>query len=137
MSSLGERHANAAIASAVKTAQRLDVNVSVAVADAGGHLVAFRRCDGASRISINMAIDKAFTAAMLELATADLAPLTQPAAPLFGLGTAERGRIVTFGGGIPIVITGQCWGGVGVGGGTVDQDAEIANAGAHAAETIE
>ena len=136
MRSLEYQHAEAAVTSALDAADNLDVHVCAAVVDAGGHLLAFRRQDGSSRVSINMAINKAFTAAMLEMATADLGPLTQPAAPLFGLETAERGRIVSFGGGVPVFVDGSSLGAVGVSGGTVEQDVRIAEAGAEAAAAL-
>lgn len=106
--------------------------VSVAVVDGGGHLVAFQRMDGAEIAGPVLARDKAFTAVAHRTATADLAALVAPGGELAGMYAADRGRYVCFPGGVPL------WsrsadgdavvGGVGVSGGTADQDAACAAA---------
>jgi uncharacterized protein GlcG (DUF336 family) len=122
---------------AIKEATRVGALVSVAVVDAGGHLMAFQRMDGAEIAGPALAEGKAYTAVAHRIATADLAPLVQPGGEMFGL--ASMNRFVCFGGGIPL------WnehgegerviGGVGVSGGTVDQDAACAEAAAALWET--
>ena len=68
--------------------------------------------------SIEVAIDKAFTAASLGMSTEELAGMAQPGQPLFGINTTNGGRIVIFGGGIPLMRDGEVVGSVGASGGT-------------------
>jgi corrinoid adenosyltransferase len=119
--------------SAIARATELGVPVSIAVVDAGGHVVIKARMDGAPLISVRMAEDKAYTSAATNLPTSDLHPLVQPGEPLYELIAAEAGRVITFGGGSPLRSQDeQVTGGVGVSGGTVEQDAEIAGTAARA-----
>lgn len=113
---------------------------SVAVIDSGRELLAFARMDGALLASPPIAQAKAYTARSMNSATKDLDRLAQPGAALFGIHTAHAavGRtLVTFGGGVPIVIDGDIVGAVGVAGGSPDQDHEIASAGAAAVALAE
>lgn len=99
--------------------------------DAGGHLVAFQRMDGAEIAGPVLAPGKAYTAVAHRMSTADLAPLVVPGGELYGL---AGDRYVCFGGGIPLGEPGKghrVVGAVGVSGGTVAQDvacAEVATA---------
>jgi uncharacterized protein GlcG (DUF336 family) len=116
---------------AVKQAGREGALISVAVVDAGGHLVAFQRMDGAEIAGPVLAPGKAYTAVAHRMSTADLAPLVVPGGELYGL---AGDRYVCFGGGIPLSEPGKdhrVVGAVGVSGGTVAQDvacAEVATA---------
>lgn len=101
----------------------------IAVVDAGGNLLAFHRMDESLLASIEIAINKAFTAVMLKMETSKLAELAKPDGELFGINNAYNGRIVTFGGGIPIFKNGKLIGAIGVSGGTVDEDVVVAKAG--------
>ncbi len=102
--------------------------VSVAVLDAGRDLVAFGRLDDATLASVEIAQNKAFTARSLNMSTADLAPLTQPGAWLWGIERTDRRPLVPFAGGLPLYRAGRVVGAVGVAGGSDEQDAEIAAA---------
>jgi uncharacterized protein GlcG (DUF336 family) len=93
----------------------------VAVVDAGGHLVAFLRQDGALIGSIDLAIDKAATARIFDKTTSDLATLAQSGKPLFGIQESNAGKVVIFGGGVPVVLDGNI-------AGTVEQDIAVAEA---------
>jgi uncharacterized protein GlcG (DUF336 family) len=104
--------------------------VSVAVVDAGGHLVAFERMDGAEIAGPVLARDKAYTAVAHRCATADLAAPSAPGGELAGLASADGGRYVCFGGGLPLWWDGRVVGGVGVSGGTAEQDVACATAAA-------
>ena len=104
--------------------------VSVAVVDAGGHLVAFQRMDAAEIAGPVLARDKAYTAVAHRCATADLAAASAPGAELAGLSSADGGRYVCFAGGVPLWSSGRVVGGVGVSGGTAAQDAASADAAA-------
>jgi len=109
----------------------LEINkpMCIAVVDSGGHLLAFHRMDGALLASIEIAVNKAFTAVMLKVETSKLAELAKPGGELFGVDSSHRGRIVIFGGGIPIFNDEKLLGAVGVSGGTVDEDMIVAKAG--------
>lgn len=106
--------------------------VSVAVVDAGGHLVAFTRMDGAEIAGPVLAPDKAYTAVANRTATHELAEQAAPGGPLFGLHSHASGRFVIFGGGVPLRLGDQVVGAVGVSGGTVTEDVACANAGERA-----
>jgi uncharacterized protein GlcG (DUF336 family) len=114
------------IEAALTTSETMQVPVSVAVLDSGRELVAFARQDGAPLLSAEVAQAKAFTARSLNMATGDVGPLTQPGAPLFGLEVSSRHRLVSFAGGRPVEVDSTVVGAVGVSGGTVEQDDEIA-----------
>jgi uncharacterized protein GlcG (DUF336 family) len=113
---------------------------NIAVVDAGGALVAFTRQDGALIGSIDLAIGKAITARLFDKRTSDLAKMAQPGAPLFGIEQSNGGKVVIFGGGLPVLIGGKIVGAVGTSAGTVEQDIAVAEAAAAAvneARTIE
>ncbi|KKM11465.1 hypothetical protein SY88_08605 [Clostridiales bacterium PH28_bin88] len=103
-------------------AEAIGVPVVVAVVDTGGNLVALHRMDGALLGSLDIAINKAFTAAAFKMETGRLSTLAAPGSPLFGINTTNGGRVVTFGGGFPLAGEGRVFGGIGVSGGTVDED---------------
>ena len=117
------------IAAAKAKAEKIGVPMVIAVVDGGGNLVAQQRMDGALLVSIDISRNKAYTAVAVKIATQDLAPLTQSGEALFGLHTTDGGRIVIFGGGIPLVSNDEIVGGIGVSGGSVEQDVECAQAG--------
>lgn len=101
---------------------RLGIAISAAVVDAGGHLIAFGRMDGAEIAGPTLATDKAFTAVAHSTSTAELAVLAAPGGELFGLQANGGGRYVIFGGGIPLRTGGMIVGGVGVSGSTSEND---------------
>lgn len=116
------------VAAAHAEAQRHAVLVSAAVVDAGGHLIAFGRMDGAEIAGPTLAVDKAFTAVANRISTAELAGLAAPGGELFGLHATAGGRFVIFGGGIPVTVDGIVVGGIGVSGATAAQDDACARA---------
>ncbi|WP_047866687.1 GlcG/HbpS family heme-binding protein [Rubrobacter aplysinae] len=117
------------VAAAEEKARQIGQPMNIAVAEVGGHLKSFARQEEAWLASVDIAVDKAFTAAALGVSTGELADMAQPGQPLFGINTTNGGRIVIFGGGIPLTRDGNVVGAVGVSGGTVDQDTEVAEAG--------
>lgn len=104
------------------------VDQNIAIVDRSGELLAFVRMDGAKWISGQMAINKAFTAAGTRMPTADLAARTEPTQPGWMIQTQHDGRFTTLGGGLPIIVEGEAVGAIGVSGGSVAQDIEIAEA---------
>jgi uncharacterized protein GlcG (DUF336 family) len=117
------------LSAAEEKARQMDQPMNIAVMDAGRNLVAFHRMDGAWVASTDIAIDKAFTSAGRGLTTRKIGEMAQPGQPLFGINTTNGGRIVIFAGGIPLMRDGEVIGAVGVSGGTVDEDEEVAEAG--------
>ena len=107
--------------------------MNIAVVDDGGHLVAFGRMDGAIKASIDISTRKAVTSVLMAAPTADLTPLVQPGAELYGL-EQTAGGMVAFGGGVPLVRDGEIVGAVGVSAGSVEQDVTVATAAAAALE---
>jgi uncharacterized protein GlcG (DUF336 family) len=113
---------------AMAEARRVGIAISVAVVDAGGQLVAFERMDGADLVTIGLAQDKAWTALMNRMPTRDLAPLVQPGAEFYGYESIARGRTIVFAGGMPLERNRVLVGGVGVSGGSVEQDQQVVDA---------
>jgi uncharacterized protein GlcG (DUF336 family) len=120
--------AERAVQAAIAKAEALDVACSVAVVDAGGHLIAFSRRDHARIGTIELAINKAFSARIFESSTEMLAEISKPGAELHGLQHSHGGRTVIFGGGLPMRSNGAIVGAIGVSGGAVEQDVAIAGA---------
>jgi uncharacterized protein GlcG (DUF336 family) len=116
------------VAAGERKAIEMGIPYNIAVADAGGGLVAHVRMDGAWLGSVDIAINKAWTARAFDASTEDLARLTQSGQPGFGLNTTNDARVVIFGGGIPIKVDGMVIGAVGASGGSVEQDIAIARA---------
>ena len=114
------------IAAAHGEAERRSILVSAAIVDAGGHLIAFGRMDGAEIAVPVLAVDKAYTAVANRIATSELATLAAPGGELFGLHANGGGRFVIFGGGLPIAIEGVIVGGVGVSGASAAEDESCA-----------
>jgi uncharacterized protein GlcG (DUF336 family) len=117
------------LSAAEAKAEGIGIAYNIAVVDAGGHLLAFSRQDGALIGSIDLAIDKASTARIFDKATSDLATLAQSGEPLFGIQDSNAGKVVIFGGGIPVLFEGEIVGAVGASAGTVEQDIAVAEAG--------
>jgi uncharacterized protein GlcG (DUF336 family) len=118
------------IADAEAKAKEIGVKMNIAVVDVGGNLVAFERMDNAWMGSINISQSKAFTAVAFNMTTEDLGKESQAGKSLFGIHTTNNGKIVIFGGGIPLTRKGVLVGAIGVSGGAVPQDIEVAKAGA-------
>lgn len=110
----------------IATANRLTVAVALTVVDAGGHLVACKRMDGTKFLCIEMALNKALTAVGAEVRTEQILPKTLPGEPGYCIQNQAGGRFTTLGGGIPIWANGQIAGAIGVSGGPVAQDIQIA-----------
>ncbi|MEH7125422.1 MULTISPECIES: GlcG/HbpS family heme-binding protein [unclassified Bacillus (in: firmicutes)] len=116
------------IAGAEEEAKRIGVSMVISVVDEGGNLIATHRMDDAWLASIEIAQNKAWTSVALKMPSANLADATVPAAELYGLNTTNSGRLVVFGGGIPLFNDGKVVGAVGVSGSTVPHDVHVAEA---------
>ena len=120
------------IAAAEKKAAEIGQPMNIAIADGGGNLVAHIRMDGAWIGSIDISINKAFTARAFDISTRDLATHSQSGGQFFGIHASNHGRIMIFAGGIPLKRDGKVVGAIGVSGGSGDQDHAVAEAGATA-----
>ena len=120
------------IDAAEKKAQEIAQPVNIAVVDQGNNLLAFARMDGAWLGSIDIAMNKAFTARAFDLATIDLADNAQPGQQFYGIHVSNGGRVMIFAGGIPLKRNGEVVGAIGVSGGTKPQDQSVAEAGVQA-----
>jgi uncharacterized protein GlcG (DUF336 family) len=120
------------IAAARRKAEEIGVPMNIAIVDEGNNLVAFARMDRAWLGSIDIAQGKAYTARAFDMGTDALAPLSQPGQPLFGIQASNQGRIITFPGGVPLKADGTVVGAIGASGGAVEQDQQVAEAGAAA-----
>ena len=115
-----------------KKAAEIGQPMSIAVADAGGNIVAHVRMDGAWIGSIDISQKKAYTSRAFDIATKDLAEHSQSGKQFFGIHASNNGKIMIFAGGVPLKKDGQVVGAVGVSGGSGDQDHAVAEAAAAA-----
>lgn len=120
---------HAALGAALRKANELDAVVNIAVVDNAGNLAGFIRQVGAFLHSIEIAMDKAYTAVSFGLPTDQWYDVLQNHSAAVREGIVRRPRFVAFGGGLPIVVAGQRIGGIGVSGGSEEQDGLIAQAG--------
>lgn len=120
--------AHAAVAAAVAEATRLGLHINVAVTDASGTLMAFLRMPGAFLHSVDIAIDKAYTAASFGFPTSQWCAVFA-GDELLRTGLAARPRLVVIGGGLPLHHDGERIGAIGVSGGSAEQDETCARAG--------
>jgi uncharacterized protein GlcG (DUF336 family) len=109
-------------------ARRINVPVTVSVVDIHGNIVLKQRMQGAPLLSIEMSERKAYTSALLRMRTEEMTPLVQPGQPLYTLTSVAGGRYVALGGGIPLRADQEVVAGIGVSGGTTEQDITIVEA---------
>jgi len=110
-------------------AKKIGVNAVVAVSNRGANPVAVHCMDNSYIASYDIAFNKAFTVVSLKMSTSKLKELAQPGESLYGIQFTNNGRIVIFGGGEPLVANGVVIGGLGVSGGSEEQDAYLAQFG--------
>lgn len=120
------------IDAAEKKAAEIGQPMNIAVADAGGNLVAHVRMDNAWLGSIDISIKKAWTSRAFDITTQDLAAHSQSGGQFFGINASNDGRVMIFAGGIPLKRDGKVVGAIGVSGGSGEQDHAVAEAGAKA-----
>ncbi len=104
-----------------------DVPICLSIVDEGGNLVYFQRQPGALLTSVGISQKKAYTAVAVNMTTRQLGEVSQPGDSLFGINTADR-DLVIFGGGFPLRYDGGLVGGLGISGGSVEQDEQIGKA---------
>lgn len=120
----------------MEEARRMGVKAVVCVADGSGHPKIMKSMDDAYIASYDVAVNKAYTVVALKMSTMTLKPLAQPGASLYGIQFTNGGRIVIFGGGDPLRNEkGEIVGGLGVSGGSEEQDAALSAYGRRFFET--
>lgn len=119
------------LASAVEAeAERIGVRPVVAVANSGGNTILVHSADDAYIASFDVAVSKAYTSVALKMSTISLKPLANPGGELYGIQFTSPGKIAVFGGGDPLYSGGEIVGGLGVSGGTEEQDTYLSAFGA-------
>ena len=117
------------IDAAKRRAEKIGVPMNIAVIDAGGNLKAFARMDDAWLGSIDIAIKKARTARLFDMETGDIGKLSKPGGPLYMIELSNNG-LISFPGGIPIFNEDdEVIGAIGVSGGSVKEDRDVATEG--------
>lgn len=125
--SISQVAADKLIEAASAKASELGLSMVIAIVDDSGVLKAFRRMDGAPLLSVEIAKDKAYTAAAYKMPTHAWFDFIKTDPPLLH-GIVHTPRLVVFGGGYPVEVDGQVIGGIGVSGGHYSQDQQVAEA---------
>lgn len=112
-------------AAAEKAANEAGLSIVVSIVDTHGNPVLLHRMDGAPLHSLDMAFRKAYTAASFDMATEELTDQVKPGQPLYGLAVNSGSKLIAFGGGAPISLTKGGKVGVGISGGTTQEDIDI------------
>ena len=113
-------------------AAEIGVKAVVAIADAGARPILVECMDDSYIASYDIALNKAYTSVSLKMSTKELSMLAQPGQPLYGIQFTNDGQVVIFGGGQPLKINGKIVGGLGVSGGSEEQDTFLAQYGKEA-----
>lgn len=121
-------NAKKAIEQGENKAKSIGVPMVITIVNEEGNLIASHRMDNAILASIDISQNKAWTSVAFKMPTAKLSENSRDNGELFGVNTTNNGRIVLFGGGIPIYANDNLVGAVGVSGGSVKQDIEVADA---------
>ncbi len=134
MWTLTQADASFLIDHAMKAAREMKVAITVAIVEGGGTTVGLLRMDGTKLASVRVAETKAWTAAIFQRASGDYSAPTAPGGGAYGMLNAYPAQLVPVPGGQPIFIEGVCIGGVGVSGGSGEQDDQLAKGAAAALE---
>lgn len=116
-------------------AGQLNKKVVIAVCNEEGNLRAVHAMDGAFLVSTDVAVKKAYSAVAVKMSTLELQKLAQPGGTFYGVENANE-KILTIGGGIPLEIDGKIIGGLGISGGTGEEDHGLALFGLEACRYI-
>lgn len=124
------------IAKVEEYAVQSGLNAVIAVCGPDGNPIAVHVMDGALLASFDIAMKKAYTSVAIKISTKELGELAQPGAPLYGIENTDGGRIIIFGGGVPLKVEDTIIGGLGVSGGSAEVDTMIADYGLIALQEI-
>jgi uncharacterized protein GlcG (DUF336 family) len=117
-------------------AAKLGLNAVIAICTPEGNPVAVHVMDGAYLASFDIAMKKAYTSVAVKMSTKELGELAKPGGTFYGIDKADNGKIIIFGGGIPLMHKGRMLGGLGISGGTAEEDASLAEFGLSIFEEI-
>jgi uncharacterized protein GlcG (DUF336 family) len=137
MSQINLELAKKLIERAEKEANKINVPMVISIVDEGGNFIACHRMDDALLVSVDIAQNKAWTSAAMKMPTAKLAQAAGMGKELYGINTTNNGRVVVFGGGIPLRKNGKIIGAIGVSGGSVEEDIRVAQAAVNMLEMIQ
>ncbi|NOH15603.1 cob(I)yrinic acid a,c-diamide adenosyltransferase [Clostridium cochlearium] len=118
----------------LKKSEEIKVPMVICIVDESGNPIMFQRMDGALLASINISIGKAYSAVAFRMSTDKLKELALPQGELYGINNMKK--IITFGGGEPLIVNGRIIGGIGVSGGTVEEDMMVAQFGKRTFEEV-
>lgn len=107
---------------AIAEAEAMDVKITAVFVDAGGHLKALLRMDNACFGDVDIAINKAYTAAAWQAESGDFYEESLPSGNFFGMHCSNHNKVMTFVGGMPVYENEEFVGAIGVSGGTKEQD---------------
>ena len=111
---------------AEREAEKVGVPMAIAIADNNGSMVHFTFMDATLPVSREIAVSKAYTAAVLRMSTRTVGELSLPGHPLYGIQNTHQGKLILFGGGFPLCRGDQVIGSIGVSGGSVEEDEQVA-----------
>jgi uncharacterized protein GlcG (DUF336 family) len=137
MSQINLELAKKLIERAEKEANKINVPMVISIVDEGGNFIACHRMDDALLVSVDIAQNKAWTSAAMKMPTDKLAQAAGMGKELYGINTTNNGRVVVFGGGIPLQKNGKIIGAIGVSGGSVEEDIRVAQAAVNMLDMIQ
>lgn len=117
-------------------AEEMGLNIVIAVCNSEGNPILAHVMDGAFLVSYDLASSKAFSAVALNMTTEEISKLALPGEALYGIDRVNQKPITIVGGGVPIKANGKTVGGLGISGGTAEEDIEIANYGLKVLEEL-
>ena len=117
-------------------AKRIGVSVDVAISNEAGRPIAIQCMDDSYIASYDVALNKSYTVVALKMSTLELKKLSQPGCSLYGIQFTNEGKVVIIGGGVPLFYKGKLIGGLGVSGGTEEQDSALAEYGQKCLEEV-
>ena len=111
---------------AEEKANEMNVSIVFSAVDEGGNIILVHRMENSLLASLDISINKAYTALSLKMPTSKVNELAKESGDLFGIQNATNKNLVVFGGGFPIEVNGKVVGAIGVSGGSVEEDMSIA-----------
>ncbi len=132
----GLKQARKLIAMVEAKAKTMGLNIVAAVSNEAGRPIAIECMDNSYIASYDVALNKAYTVVALKMSTKKLSTLAKPDGPLYGIQHTNGGQIVIFGGGDPLIYHGKIVGGLGVSGGSEEQDTALSAYGASCLDEI-
>ena len=109
-----------------KRAEAVGLKAVIALCNAHGNPIAVHCMDDAFLVSYDVASKKAYTSVAVKMSTMELSKIAQPGQTFYGVDKLDGGKIIIFGGGIPLKVDGKIVGGLGISGGTGEQDHDLA-----------